>query len=126
MKKLLALVLAAVALSSGGVHANGSAYSPGLAYAWPGVAAPGGVHYVTFGTTKWTVVAKVRARDGQVLRSNAVRGFYAVPLVAYNGVAGGVSGDGDSLVLGSYGPFPGTSGKTRFAVLDTGTLGVRH
>jgi hypothetical protein len=118
--------LACALLLVAGAGANGSPYSPGLAYAWPGVAGAGDVHYVTFGPTKWTTVAAVRARDGRVLRSNALRGFYAVPLVAYNGVAGGLSGDGKSLVLGSYGPFPGQPGKTRFVVLGTRQLTPRH
>jgi hypothetical protein len=126
MKRILVLALAVATLTAGGAHANGSPYAPGLAYAWPGVSARDGVHYVTFGPTKWTVVAAIRARDGRVVRSNAVRGFYAVPLVAYNGVTGGLSGDGNALVLGSYGPFPGQAGKTRFAVLDTRTLAIRH
>jgi hypothetical protein len=126
MKKLLALMVAAAAVTAGGARGNGSPYSPGLAYAWPGVATADGIHYVTFGPSKWTVVAAVRGRDGRVLRASSVRGFYAVPLVAYNGIAGGLSGDGRSLVLSSYGPIPGQSGKTRFAVLDTGRLEVRH
>jgi hypothetical protein len=126
MKKLLVLMLAAVAVTAGGAHANGSPYSPGLAYAWPGVATPDDIHYVTFGPSRWTVVAAVRARDGRVLRTSSVRGFYAVPLVAYNGIAGGLSGDGRSLVLASYGPLPGQRGRTRFAVLSTKTLRVRR
>jgi hypothetical protein len=125
MKKLLLLLLIAAGMTSGGVRANGSPYSPGLAYAWPGVAADG-VHYVTFGPSRWTAVAAVRARDGRVLRTGAVKGFYAVPLVTYNGVAGGLSGDGRSLVLGSYGPMPGQPGTTRFAVLSTRTLALRR
>lgn len=128
MKWIVTLLAATVVacLSVSGAGANGSPYSPGLVYAWPGVTARNGVHYVTFGPSKWTTVAAVRARDGGILRSGSVRGFYAVPLVTYNGVAGGLSGDGRSLVLASYGPMPGQRGKTRFAVLDTTTLALRH
>ena len=126
MKKLLLLLVVVAGVTAGSVHANGSPYSPGLAYGWPGVAGPNGVNCVTLGPSRWTAVAAVRARDGRILRSGAIRGFYAVPLVAYNGVSGGVSGDGRSLVLGSYGPFPGQRGKTRFAVLSTRSLAVRR
>lgn len=128
MKIALASLAAATAavLLAAAAGANGSPYSPGLAYAWPGIATREDVHYVTFGPSKWTVVAAVRGRDGRVLRTRSVRGFYAVPLVTYNGVAGGLSGDGRSLVLGSYGPPPGAAGKTRFAVLSTKTLAVRR
>ena len=125
MKKLLALVLATVALTASGAYANGSPYSPGLAYAWPGVSGVDDVHYITFGSSTWTVVGAVR-RDGRVLRTSTIRGFYAVPLVAYNGVAGGLSGNGESLVLASYGPFPGQRGRTQFVVLDAKTLVVRR
>jgi hypothetical protein len=54
-----------------------------------------------------------------------VRGFYGVPLVAYDGTSGGLSGDGRWLVLSSYGPQPGSAGKTSFLVLSTKTLKPR-
>ena len=101
LRSFSALVLVG-AIAVGSAGANGSPYSPGLAYGWPGVASLGQVHYVTFGPSKWTVVAAVRANDGHVVRTGTVRGFYAVPLVAYDGTAGGLSGDGKSLVLTSY------------------------
>lgn len=125
MKKLLLLLLLLVGVTAGSVHANGSPYSPGLAYGWPGVADADGVHYVTLGPSKWTVIAAVRG-NGRVVRTHTVPGFYAVPLVAYNGVAGGLSGDGKSLVLSSYGPNPGQTGKTRLVVLNTKTLAPRR
>ncbi len=62
----------------------------------------------------------------KVLRSKVVRGDYGVPLVAYDGTSGGLSGDRTSLVLGAYGPLPGRSGTTRFVVLDTKTLATRR
>jgi len=119
---LLALV---AAIAAGGAGANGSPYSPGLVYGWNGVGAQnGGVRFVAFGMPKSTIVASVRARDGRVVRSTVLRGFYGVPLVSYDGTAGGLSGDGKSLALASYGPLPGGAGKTRFVVLSTRTLGV--
>jgi hypothetical protein len=126
MLKSVAALAVSAAIAVGTAGANGSVYSPGLAYAWPGVAGRDGVHYVTLGPSKWTVVAAIRGKDGRVLRTRGIRGFYAVPLVAYNGVAGGLSGDGRSLVLASYGPFPGRPGRTRFAVVSTRTLEVRR
>ena len=118
------LVVGAVAVGSAG--ANGSPYSPGLVYGWPGVGGSDGVNYVTLGPSDWTVVAAVRERDGRVLRTRTVRGFYGVPLVTYNGIAGGLSGNERSVVLSSYGPVPGQRGKTRFVVLDTRTLALRR
>jgi hypothetical protein len=129
MRKPLVLLalLAATAMVAAGARANGSAYSPGLAYGWPGVGQrDAGARFVTFGMPKSTIVALVRTRDGHVLRSRVIRGFYGVPLVAYDTTPGGLSGNGRSLVLGSYGPLPGDSGRTRFVVLSTTTLAVRR
>jgi hypothetical protein len=129
MKALITLAAGLAALAAvavGGAAANGSPYSPGLMYGWSGVGEAGsGVRFVAFGMPKSTIVAAVRARDGRVLKSTVVRGFYGVPLVAYDGTSGGLAGDGSSLVLGSYGPLPGNAGKTRFLVLDTKKLSVR-
>ena len=128
MKLVTALALATtvVALTAGSVSANGSPYSPGLVYGWPGVAPRDGAHLVSFSMPKSTIVAAVRARDGRVLRQRVVRGSFGVPLVAYDGTSGGLSGDGRTLVLGSYGPLPGQQGKTRFLLLSTRTLAPRR
>jgi hypothetical protein len=124
------LLLAAAATTAAiatGAQANGSPYSPGLVYGWAGVGArEPGIRLVAFGMPKSTIVAAVRARDGQVVRSRVLRGFYGVPLVTYDGTPGGISGDGRSLVLGGYGPYPGTTGKTRFVVLNAKTLEPRR
>ena len=119
---LLAAALGAAALAAG-AGGNGSPYSPGLVYGWPGVRAQEpGVRFVAFGMPKSTMVAAVRARDGHVLRSTAIEGFYGVPLVAYDGTSGGVSGDGRRLALTSYGPNPGARGKTQLVVVSTRSL----
>ncbi len=126
MKCVLATLALAAGIAAGVASANGSPYSPGLLYGWNGVGAGDGIRYVAFGMPKSTIVAAVRVRDGRVLRSKVIRGDYAVPLVAYDGTPGGLSGNGKSLVLGSYGPLPGQSGETRFVVLDTRTLAKRR
>ena len=126
MKCVLATLVLAAGIAAGVASANGSPYSPGMLYGWNGVGAGDGIRYVAFGMPKSTIVAAVRVRDGRVLRSKVIRGDYAVPLVAYDGTPGGLSGNGKSLVLGSYGPLPGQSGETRFVVLDTGTLANRR
>ena len=129
MKRALVLLAFAVAttMTAVGAQANGSPYSPGLLYGWPGVGAnKTGTNLVAFGMPKSTIVALVRARDGRVLRSRVIEGFYGVPLVTYDGTAGGRSADGKSLVLSSYGPYPGTRGITNFVVLSTRTLEPRR
>jgi hypothetical protein len=127
MKRLLVLFTAALATAvlATGAGANGSPYSPGLVYGWPGVPTGDGVRFVAFGMPKSTMVAAVRTRDGHVLRSAVVKGDYGVPLVAYDGTSGGLSGDRGTLALSSYGPRPGTRGRTTFVVLDTTALKPR-
>jgi hypothetical protein len=123
LARLIAVLGLLAAIAPGAGSANGSPYSPGLDYGWEGVRAPSGdVRYVTLGTPKSTMVAAISVRGGRVLRSRAVRGFYGVPLVAYDGTTSGLSGDGRTLVLATYGPLPGDSGTTRFLALRSRSL----
>ena len=126
MKPLLALVTAlalASAVAAVTAMGDGSPYTPGLVQGADGVVSPDhGIRFVTLATPKSTVVAAIRVRTGRVARSNVLRGFYGVPIVAWDNSTGGVSADGRTLVLGSYGPLPGDAGVTRFAVLRTKTL----
>jgi hypothetical protein len=129
MKISIALLAAALALAvaAGGAGANGSPFSPGLTDGWHGVVAPDqDVRYVTLGGPMSTTVAVVRTDGGRVERWRQLRGQFGIPLVAYDGTAGGLSGDGRRLVVASYGPVPGTRGVTSFAVLDTKSLRLRR
>jgi len=113
----------ALSLAVSGAGANGSPYSPGLVQGWDGVRASGSdVRYVTLGTPTSTVVATIRVRTGRVLRDRILRGVWGIPIVAYDGTTGGLSGDGKTLVVAAYGPLPGEPGTTRFTVLATKTL----
>jgi hypothetical protein len=119
----LAAALAALVTVVSGAQADGSPYAPGLVQGASGALAPSGaIRYVTLATARSTVVAAIDVRSGRVIRSTALRGFYGVPITAWDGSTGGVSGDGSTLVLGSYGPLPGDPGVTRFVVLGTKTL----
>ena len=123
-----ACVLAAttfVALVTGvsGAKADGSPYAPGLVQGASGALAPSGsLRYVTLATARSTVVAAIGVRSGRVIRSTVLRGFSGVPITAWDGSTGGVSGDGRTLALASYGPIPGDRGVTRFVLLRTRTL----
>jgi len=126
MKLSLALALAlviALVVTADAALGDGSPYAPGLVQGADGVVSPDrSMRYVALGTPRSTVVAAIRVRTGRVARSNVLRGFYGVPIVAWDNSTGGVSGDGRTLVLGSYGPPPGSPGVTRFVVLGTKTL----
>jgi hypothetical protein len=120
---VLAVVVAAAGAVVAGARADGSPYAPGLVYGASGVRAPNGsLRYVTLSTPRSTIVAAIRVRSGRVLRSRILRGFYGIPLVAFDNSAAGLSGDGRTLVVASYGPYPGTAGSTSFVALSTKTL----
>ena len=126
MKPLLTLVATlflAAAVTAVAAKGDGSPYTPGLVQGAEGVVSPDHrIRFVTLATAESTVVAAIRVRTGRVVRSNVLRGFYGVPIVAWDNSTGGVSADGRTLVVGSYGPLPGDPGVTRFAVLRTDTL----
>jgi hypothetical protein len=122
----LTLVLAVV-VTADAARGDGSPYAPGLVQGADGVVSPDrSVRYVALGTPRSTVVAAIRVRTGRVVRSNVLHGFYGVPIVAWDNSTGGVSGDGRTLVLGGYGPPPGSPGVTRFVVLGAKTLRKLH
>jgi hypothetical protein len=124
---LVALLSFVAAIAAPGAQADGSQYAPGLVQGASGVLdASGALRYVTLATSRSTVVAVIRVRSGRVVRSNVLRGFYGVPIVAWDGSTGGVSGDGRSLVLASYGPPPRQAGVTSFVVLNAQTLRKAH
>lgn len=126
MKSMLALVTAlalASAVTAVAAKGDGSPYTPGLVQGADGVVSPDHeIRFVTLATPRSTVVAAIRIRTGRVAQSNVLRGFYGVPIVAWDNSTGGVSADGKTLVLGSYGPLPGDPGVTRFMVIRTKTL----
>ena len=108
------------------VAASDGGPSPGAITGWDGVVAPGGaVRYVALAGTS-TTVAAVRIRDGRVLRYAFLKGFYGVPLVAYDGSADGVSADGKTLVLASFPGRPSAKAVTRFPILATRSLKLRR
>lgn len=122
MLRLAALALVSLSLVAGSAAAGGGP-SPGVGTGWDGVLAPGGaLRYVALPSGSSTVVAAVRTRTGRVERWASVRGTYGVPLVAYDGSAGGVSHDGRTLVLSSFVGAPGPGVVTRFAILRTKRL----
>jgi hypothetical protein len=130
MKISIALLAAALALAAAvvpaGSGAGGPQYSPGLA-GYDGVLARGdGLRYTAVWTQNSTHVLAIRTEGGQPVRARSFPGYLGIPLVAYDGTAGGLSGNGKRLVVASYAPAPRTRGQTRFAVLDTKSFRVRR
>jgi DNA-binding beta-propeller fold protein YncE len=82
------------------------------------------VRYVTLHTGPETVVARIAANGGRVLRFTRIRGNFTIPAVAYDGSSSGLAADGSTLAL--IQPrlsFP--RARTAFVVLDARRLRVR-
>ena len=85
----------------------------------------GDVRYVNLPAHGNTVVARVEQNGGRVLESAFLPGGFAVPVVAFDGSASGLSTDGNTLVLiRPRATFP--RAKTSFAVLDAERLRLRE
>lgn len=122
MLRLAALALVSLSLVAGSAAAGGGP-SPGVSTGWNGVLAPeGALRYVAMPTGNATVVAAVHVRTGRIERYASVRGTFGIPLVAYDGSAGGISHDGRTLVLTSFVGPAAPGAVTRFAILSTKRL----
>jgi hypothetical protein len=121
---LITWLLIAAAATAGNAHADGLPVL-GIDAGGSGVAVPAGHdRYVTIPAGANTVLARVSRSDGRILGSRLLRGTFTIPAVAYDGSAGGLSGDGRTLVLIE----PRTSfprAETTFAVIDTPRLTER-
>lgn len=120
------LTLATAALAAASASGDGGP-SPGVSVGWDGVTAQrAGIRYVTLPAGRRTLVAVIRVRGGRVIRFTSIRGSYGVPLVTYDGTAGGLSHDGRTLVLASWLGAVGPKAVSRFAVLERKKLRVRQ
>ncbi len=90
-----------------------------------GIATPGGHdRYVTIPAGSDTILARVSKDGGRILGSRLLPGTFTIPAVAYDGSAGGISGDGRMLVLISpRAAFPRAA--TTFALIETPQLAPR-
>ncbi len=105
MKRITLWIGLMCATAVGAGAGAGSARADGLPVlgvdAGPGgvASATGDARYVTLPAGKNTIVARVDPKGGRILRSRFLAGTFTIPAVAYDGSAGGLSGDGRTLVL---------------------------
>jgi hypothetical protein len=119
---LLASLGTAASASAAGAPTKGA-----LGYGadpYTGVVDPeGGDRYTAIGMESGTFVQRINTGDGQIERSKLLKGQLTIPAVAYDGSPGGLSDDGDTLVLTEPGlifPQPDSV----FTVIDTDRLRV--
>jgi hypothetical protein len=125
MKRALVPALLLIAMSALAGLAAAAGPSPGVTFGSPGIVSHDGkLRYLTMRAGRGTLVESVATRGGAVRSSRFLRGFFGVPLVAYDGTAGGLARTGQRLVL--VWPASGLGHhQTRFVVLDPRTLKVR-
>jgi hypothetical protein len=117
--------LAAAGVAAASAVADGGP-APSAQLGWDGALGPrGALRYVALPSGPNTMVAAIRVGDGRVVRWATVAGSYGVPSVAFDGTGAGVSADGRTLVLASFGIRPTAGATTRFAVLRTASLRLR-
>jgi hypothetical protein len=120
-----AAVALAAALAASGARADGLP-GPGIDAGPEGVEElTGAARYVTVPAGPGTIAVRVEHDGGRVVASRFLRGRFAIPVVAYDGSAAGVSADGRTLVLvRPREKFPRAA--TTFAVLDAPRLKIRE
>ena len=121
MKRALVLAAFVAAVLAG--SAGGAGPSPGIAPA--GILSHDAkIRYVALRAGRGTLVESISRRDGVVRRTRYLKGFYGIPMVAYDGSTGGLSRDGKRLFV--YSPSRGIGRDvTRYVELDPRTLRVR-
>lgn len=123
MKRALAIATILTATWTAIGAADGGGFSPGVDTGGGIVGPNGKMRFVTVPAGRFTLVQAVTVSGGRVVRWRSLRGFYGVPLVAYDGSTGGLAHNGRRLVLASLPT--GSPVVTRFVVLDPRTFKVR-
>src|SRR5215218_7970778 len=98
--------------------ALGAGPSPGVMQGRDGIAR-GDIRYVAVPSGKDTILEAVRRGGGRVLKFKALRGSWGVPLVAFDGTAGGLSADGRMLILSDLNGVNPQAKHTSFLVAGT-------
>jgi hypothetical protein len=123
MAKLGLIVLGLACAAAVQAVALGAGPSPGVLQGQAGIAR-GDIRYVAVPGPLGTTVEAIQRRGGRVVKFKALPGSWGIPLVAYDGTAGGLSVDGRTLVLAeATGVFPGKK-HTSFLVVDTKKLRI--
>ena len=79
------------------------------------------LRFVALKAASGTRVQALRASDGSVVASQPLQGDWGIPMLTYNGLAGGLFHDGSAFVLQSV----GISTTTKFAILSTRDLALQ-
>ena len=121
MRRTLALALALGAVWAAVAAADGGGPSPGLDFG-NGVVAPGGkLRYSAVSDGRTTVLESVVIGTGKIRNLTFFTGMFGIPRVTFGGDNGGLSRDGDNLVLATWVGPP----RTRFLLVNARTFQIR-
>jgi len=118
MSKVGAVAVGLACAAATQAVALGAGPSPGVMQGRDGVAR-GDVRYVAVPSGTDTILEAVRREGGRVLRFKALQGSWGVPLVAFDGTAGGLSADGRTLILSDLNSVNPKAKHTSFMVIGT-------
>ena len=118
MGKVRALVVGLACAAATQAVALGAGPSPGVMQGRDGIAR-GDVRYVAVPGDAGTVLEAVRREGGRVIRFKALPGTWGIPLVAFDGTAGGLSADGRRLILADMNGVDPQAKRTAFLVVGT-------
>ncbi|HZO97213.1 MAG TPA: hypothetical protein VFB42_07570 [Gaiellaceae bacterium] len=122
LRTAIAALLAVSALVPAALADGGP--SPGVLEGGAGVLGAGGaVRYVTVPAARSTLLEAVRSRDGRVLRWRELPAGVGIPLVAYDGTAGGLARSSRVLVLADSFVAPPPRAESTFRIVDPRTFG---
>ena len=101
--------------------ADGGGPSPGLDFG-NGIVAPGGkLRYSALSDGRTTVLESIVIGTGRVHGVSYFKGSWGIPRVTFGGDTGGLSRDGQNLVLATWSGFP----TTRFLLVSANTFQIR-
>jgi hypothetical protein len=101
--------------------ADGGGPSPGLDFG-NGIVAPGGkLRYSALSDGRTTVLESIVIGTGRVKGVTYFKGMFGIPRVTFGGATGGLSRDGENLVLATWSGLP----STRFLLVDARTFQIR-
>jgi hypothetical protein len=120
MRRALVL-LTILAAWAAAAHADGGGPSPGLDFG-NGIVAPGGkLRYAAISDGRTTVLESIVIGTGRVHNFSYFEGLFGIPRVTFGGDTGGLSRDGENLVLATWSGV----GPTRFLLLNAHTFQIR-
>ena len=117
-RRLLATAAICIGCAATAANAGGAGPGAGVQQGWDGLA-NGAVRYVAVPAAGSTALEVIRRQDGKFM---ALKGTWGIPVVAFDGTADGLMGDGRTLLLGEA-----TTGSTlrkhsTFALVDVKSM----